>query len=66
MTLNYHINVPIFRNMSSLHSWLELFQVAYKAVMQGVRSSDKTGYQSLLKIYRETDVSQERIRVLSE
>lgn len=52
--------------MSSLHSWLELFQVAYKAVMQGVRSSDKTGYQSLLKIYRETDVSQERIRVLSE
>uniref|UniRef100_A0A7I4BPT3 Aminopeptidase n=1 Tax=Physcomitrium patens TaxID=3218 RepID=A0A7I4BPT3_PHYPA len=40
-------------------------KVAYTAVMQSVKSSDKTGYESLLKIYRETDVSQERTRVLS-
>jgi hypothetical protein len=41
-------------------------QVAYKAVMQSVTSSDKAGYEALLKIYRETDVSQERTRVLSK
>ena len=41
-------------------------QVAYKAVMQSVTSADKAGYEALLKIYRETDVSQERTRVLSK
>jgi puromycin-sensitive aminopeptidase len=40
-------------------------KVAYKAVMQSVTTTDKAGYESLLKIYRETDVSQERTRVLS-
>lgn len=34
--------------------------------MQSVTSSDKAGYEALLKIYRETDVSQERTRVLSK
>ncbi|KAG0607531.1 hypothetical protein M758_8G035700 [Ceratodon purpureus] len=43
----------------------DIRKVAYKAVMQSVTSSDKAGYEALLKIYRETDVSQERTRVLS-
>lgn len=50
---------------STFNSETVLVQVAYTAVMQSVKSSDKTGYESLLKIYRETDVSQERTRVLS-
>jgi puromycin-sensitive aminopeptidase len=32
--------------------------------MQTVNKSNKTGYESLLKIYRETDLSQEKVRVL--
>jgi puromycin-sensitive aminopeptidase len=43
----------------------DLRKVAYKAVMQSVTTADRAGYESLLKIYRETDVSQERTRVLS-
>lgn len=34
--------------------------------MQSVTTADRAGYESLLKIYRETDVSQERTRVLSK
>lgn len=41
-------------------------QVAYKAVMQSVTSADKAGYESLLMLYGETDVSQERTRILSK
>jgi hypothetical protein len=32
--------------------------------MQTVSKSNKAGYESLLKIYRETDLSQEKVRVL--
>jgi hypothetical protein len=32
--------------------------------MQTVNKSNKTGYESLLRIYRETDLSQEKVRVL--
>lgn len=45
---------------------MRLLQVAYKAVMQSVTTADRAGYESLLKTYRETDVSQERTRVLSK
>ncbi|EES04750.1 hypothetical protein BDA96_04G100900 [Sorghum bicolor] len=39
-------------------------KAAYVALMQTVSKSNKTGYESLLKIYRETDLSQEKVRVL--
>lgn len=48
------------------NSEIGLLQVAYKAVMQSVTTTDKAGYESLLSVYRETDVSQERTRVLSK
>ncbi|XP_072959733.1 aminopeptidase M1-A-like isoform X2 [Typha angustifolia] len=40
-------------------------KAAYVALMQTVNSSNKVGYESLLRIYRETDLSQEKVRVLS-
>lgn len=39
-------------------------KAAYVALMQTVNKSNKAGYESLLKIYRETDLSQEKVRVL--
>ena len=39
-------------------------QVAYVAVMQNVSSSSRSGYESLLRVYRETDQSQEKTRIL--
>ncbi|KAB2072532.1 hypothetical protein E1A91_A07G022000v1 [Gossypium mustelinum] len=39
-------------------------KAAYVAVMQTVTSSNRAGFDSLLKIYRETDLSQEKIRIL--
>ncbi|RLN08156.1 aminopeptidase M1-A [Panicum miliaceum] len=39
-------------------------KAAYVALMQTVNKSNKTGYESLLKIYRETDLSQEKVHVL--
>jgi len=39
--------------------------VAYVAVMQSVTVSNRSGYDSLLRIYRETDQSEERVRILS-
>nr|CAB3449347.1 unnamed protein product [Digitaria exilis] len=39
-------------------------KAAYVALMQTVNESNKAGYESLLKIYRETDLSQEKVRVL--
>ncbi|XP_068650425.1 aminopeptidase M1 [Aristolochia californica] len=38
---------------------------AYVAVMRTVNRSDRSGYESLLRIYRETDLSTEKVRVLS-
>ncbi|XP_026656624.2 aminopeptidase M1-B-like isoform X2 [Phoenix dactylifera] len=40
-------------------------KAAYIAVMQTVSASNRSGYESLLRIYRETDESEERVRVLS-
>ncbi|KAJ4748817.1 aminopeptidase M1 [Rhynchospora pubera] len=42
----------------------DIRKVAYVAVMQKCTLSDKYGYESLLKIYREADQSQEKVRVL--
>uniref|UniRef100_A0A0D9VDT6 Aminopeptidase n=1 Tax=Leersia perrieri TaxID=77586 RepID=A0A0D9VDT6_9ORYZ len=39
-------------------------KAAYVALMQTVNKSNKAGYESLLKIYRETDLSQEKVRIL--
>ncbi|PKI72070.1 hypothetical protein CRG98_007527 [Punica granatum] len=39
-------------------------RAAYVAVMQAVNSSDRSGYESLLRVYRETDLSEEKTRVL--
>ncbi|AQK70568.1 Aminopeptidase M1 [Zea mays] len=41
-------------------------KAAYVALMQTVSKSNKTGYESLLRIYRETDLSQEKVRVLGK
>ncbi|XP_031371428.1 aminopeptidase M1-like isoform X2 [Punica granatum] len=40
-------------------------KAAYVAVMQAVNSSNRSGYDSLLRVYRETDLSQEKTRILS-
>ncbi|XP_078150268.1 aminopeptidase M1-B-like isoform X1 [Carex rostrata] len=39
-------------------------KAAYVAVMQHCTVSDKSGYESLLKIYQETNQSQEKVRVM--
>ncbi|WVZ18823.1 hypothetical protein V8G54_006145 [Vigna mungo] len=39
-------------------------KAAYVAVMQGASKSNPSGYESLLKVYRETDLSQEKTRIL--
>ncbi|XP_020088799.1 aminopeptidase M1-like [Ananas comosus] len=40
-------------------------KAAYVALMKTVNNSNKVGYESLLRIYRETDLSQEKVRILS-
>ncbi|XP_031283763.1 aminopeptidase M1 [Pistacia vera] len=42
----------------------DLRKAVYVAVMQKVSSSDRSGYESLLRVYRETDLSQEKTRIL--
>lgn len=62
------------KQASHVHNWLMfffiffilMFQAAYVAVMQTVNASNRSGYESLLRIYRETDLSQEKTRVLSK
>jgi len=39
-------------------------QASYTAVMQKVTASNKSGYDALLKVYRETDLSQEKGRII--
>ncbi|XP_014500942.1 aminopeptidase M1 [Vigna radiata var. radiata] len=39
-------------------------KAAYVAVMQGASKSNSSSYESLLKVYRETDLSQEKTRIL--
>ncbi|CAL9123593.1 unnamed protein product [Musa acuminata var. zebrina] len=43
----------------------DIRKAVYVAVMQTVNSSNKLGYESLLRVYRETDLSQEKGRILS-
>ncbi|KAH6761337.1 aminopeptidase M1 [Perilla frutescens var. frutescens] len=42
----------------------DLRRAVYVAVMRSVNKSNKSGYDYLLKIYRETDLSQEKTRIL--
>ncbi|WOL09047.1 hypothetical protein Cni_G17800 [Canna indica] len=43
----------------------DIRKASYVAVMKTVNSSNKQGYESLLRVYRETDLSQEKGRILS-
>lgn len=43
----------------------DIRKAAYIAVMQTVNNANKSGYNNLLKVYRETDLSQEKTRILS-
>ncbi|KAJ8774038.1 hypothetical protein K2173_009469 [Erythroxylum novogranatense] len=43
----------------------DIRKAAYVAVMQRVNTSNRSGYESLLRVYRETDLSQEKTRILS-
>ncbi|KAK4599002.1 hypothetical protein RGQ29_009192 [Quercus rubra] len=51
------------RNTPLLHP--DIRKAAYVAVMRKVSTSNRFGYESLLRVYRETDLSQEKTRVLS-
>ncbi|GMI94982.1 AMINOPEPTIDASE M1, aminopeptidase M1 [Hibiscus trionum] len=42
----------------------DIRKAAYVALMQSVTSSNRAGFESLLRVYRETDLSQEKIRIL--
>ncbi|EEF46103.1 puromycin-sensitive aminopeptidase, putative [Ricinus communis] len=42
----------------------DIRKAAYVAVMQRVSTSNRSGYDSLLRVYRETDLSQEKTRIL--
>ncbi|XP_039055030.1 aminopeptidase M1-like isoform X2 [Hibiscus syriacus] len=42
----------------------DIRKAAYVAVMRSVKSSNRAGFESLLRVYRETDLSQEKIRIL--
>ncbi|XP_049361038.1 aminopeptidase M1 [Solanum verrucosum] len=42
----------------------DLRKAVYVAVMQRVNKSDRSGFEALLRIYRETDLSQEKTRIL--
>ncbi|KAG6551916.1 hypothetical protein Mapa_006533 [Marchantia paleacea] len=42
----------------------DIRMAGYKAVMQGVKSSERSGYDDLLNLYGESDLSQEKNRIL--
>ncbi|XP_057851747.2 aminopeptidase M1 [Cryptomeria japonica] len=42
----------------------DIRKAAYTAVMKDCTASDKSGYESLLNVYKETDLSQEKVRIL--
>ncbi|KAG6391170.1 hypothetical protein SASPL_148922 [Salvia splendens] len=52
------------RNTTVLPPDLRSVLAVYVAVILGVNKSNKSGYDSLLRIYRETDLSQEKTRIL--
>eukprot|EP01018_Ginkgo_biloba_P004327 Gb_22901 [translate_table: standard] len=43
----------------------DIRKAAYIAIMQKVTASNRSGYESLLRVFRETDLSQEKARILS-
>ena len=43
---------------------VKCWQAAYVAVMQRASKSNRSGYESLLKVYKEADLSQEKTRIL--
>ncbi|KAL0017654.1 hypothetical protein SO802_004723 [Lithocarpus litseifolius] len=51
------------RNTPLLHP--DIRKAAYVAVMRRVSSSNRFGFESLLRVYRETDLNQEKTRILS-
>nr|GMC49388.1 aminopeptidase M1 [Ipomoea batatas] len=42
----------------------DLRKAVYVAVMQNVNKSNRSGFEALLRVYRETDLSQEKTRIL--
>lgn len=42
----------------------DIRKAAYVAVMQNVSTSNRSSFEALLKVYRETDLSQEKTRIL--
>ncbi|XP_065849192.1 aminopeptidase M1 [Euphorbia lathyris] len=42
----------------------DIRKAAYVAVMRKASASDRAGYESLLRLYRDTDLSQEKTRIL--
>ncbi|KAF8035976.1 hypothetical protein BT93_C1868 [Corymbia citriodora subsp. variegata] len=42
----------------------DIRKAAYVAVMHTVNASNRSGFESLLRVYRETDLSQEKTRIL--
>ncbi|KAM2544517.1 hypothetical protein TB1_016192 [Malus domestica] len=50
------------RNTPLLHP--DIRKAVYVAVMQRINMSDRWGYESLLRVYRETDLSEEKSRIL--
>ena len=52
----YLYNLANYVESTCLPSYC-IVQAAYVALMQTVNKSNKSGYESLLKIYRETDLS---------
>ncbi|KAK7352549.1 hypothetical protein VNO80_17972 [Phaseolus coccineus] len=51
-------------NRNTPHLPPDIRKATYVAVMQGASKSNRSGYESLLKVYRETDLSQEKTRIL--
>ncbi|KAL4649253.1 hypothetical protein ACB092_01G002000 [Castanea dentata] len=51
------------RNTPLLHP--DIRKAAYVAIMRRVSSSNRYGFESLLRVYRETDLNQEKTRILS-
>ncbi|KAK4580843.1 hypothetical protein RGQ29_024479 [Quercus rubra] len=51
------------RNTPLLHP--DIRKAVYVAVMRTVSTSNRFGYESLLRVYRETNLSQEKARILS-
>ncbi|KAK4580847.1 hypothetical protein RGQ29_024481 [Quercus rubra] len=51
------------RNTPLLHP--DIRKAVYVAVMRRVSTSNRFGYESLLRVYRETNLSQEKARILS-